>query len=65
VSDTEKTTWNAKSNFSGSYNDLTDQPIIPTIEDARSASSQALLVEVRTSDPTTPAVGQIWLRSDL
>jgi hypothetical protein len=65
VSDTEKTTWNAKSNFSGSYNDLTDQPIIPTIENVRSASSQALLVEVRTSDPTTPAVGQIWLRSDL
>lgn len=30
VSDTEKTTWNNKSNFSGSYNDLTNKPTIPT-----------------------------------
>ena len=30
VTDTEKTTWNAKSDFSGSYNDLTDKPTIPT-----------------------------------
>ena len=27
VTDTEKATWNAKSDFSGSYNDLTDKPI--------------------------------------
>lgn len=31
VTDAEKTTWNNKSNFSGSYNDLTDKPTIPTI----------------------------------
>lgn len=31
VTDTEKSTWNAKSDFSGSYNDLTDKPTIPTI----------------------------------
>lgn len=30
VTDTEKSTWNAKSNFSGSYNDLTNKPSIPT-----------------------------------
>lgn len=30
VSDTEKTNWNNKSNFSGSYNDLTNKPTIPT-----------------------------------
>lgn len=30
VTDAEKTTWNAKSDFSGSYNDLTDKPAIPT-----------------------------------
>lgn len=29
VTDTEKNTWNAKSDFSGSYNDLTDKPDIP------------------------------------
>lgn len=31
VTDTEKATWNAKSNFSGSYNDLTNKPTIPTV----------------------------------
>ena len=30
VTDTEKTTWNNKSDFSGSYNDLTDKPTIPS-----------------------------------
>ncbi len=32
VTDAEKATWNAKSDFSGSYNDLTDKPEIPSIE---------------------------------
>ena len=32
VTDTEKTTWNSKSDFSGSYNDLTDKPSIPTAQ---------------------------------
>lgn len=32
VTDTEKTAWNAKSNFSGSYNDLTDKPTIPSVD---------------------------------
>lgn len=31
VTDSEKNTWNAKSDFGGSYNDLTDKPTIPTI----------------------------------
>ena len=30
VTDAEKTSWNAKSNFSGSYNDLTNKPTIPS-----------------------------------
>ena len=30
VTDTEKQTWNNKSNFSGSYNDLTNKPSIPS-----------------------------------
>ena len=29
VTDTEKATWNAKSTFSGNYNDLTNKPTIP------------------------------------
>ena len=31
VTDTEKSTWNNKSDFSGSYNDLEDTPTIPTV----------------------------------
>lgn len=30
VTNSEKSNWNAKSDFSGSYNDLTDKPTIPT-----------------------------------
>lgn len=32
VTTTEKNTWNAKSDFSGSYNDLTDKPTIPAAQ---------------------------------
>ncbi len=31
VTSADKTAWNAKSDFSGSYNDLTDKPTIPTV----------------------------------
>ena len=31
VTDAEKSAWNAKSNFSGDYNDLTNKPTIPSI----------------------------------
>lgn len=30
ITDAERTAWNAKSDFSGSYNDLTNKPTIPT-----------------------------------
>ena len=33
----DKTNWNAKSNFSGSYNDLTDKPTIPTVPTSNTA----------------------------
>ncbi len=33
VTDTQISTWNGKSDFSGSYNDLTDKPTIPTVND--------------------------------
>ena len=32
VTDTEKATWNAKSDFSGSWNDLINKPTIPSID---------------------------------
>ena len=31
VTDAEKAAWNAKSNFSGNYNDLSNKPTIPTV----------------------------------
>lgn len=34
VTETDKVNWNAKSDFSGSYNDLTDTPTIPTVNNA-------------------------------
>lgn len=38
VTDAEKTAWNAKSTFSGSYNDLTDKPTIPSTSDFATVS---------------------------
>lgn len=50
VTDTEKSTWNAKSDFSGSYNDLTDKPTIPNIT-------------ISSSEPTAQdgSNGDIWI----
>lgn len=49
VTDTEKTTWNAKSDFGGSYNDLTDKPTISTIN----VDGQPQSTINFTSDPQT------------
>lgn len=49
VTDTEKSTWNSKSDFSGSYNDLTDKPTIPTINVNGTPQSTINF----TSDPQT------------
>lgn len=47
VSDNEINDWNNKSSFSGSYNDLTDKPIIPNVDN-------------KLDKPTnTPSVGDI------
>lgn len=37
VTSAEKSAWNAKSDFSGSYNDLTDKPTIPTVPTSNTA----------------------------
>ena len=49
VTSTEKNTWNNKSDFSGSYNDLTNKPTIPTIWTGTQAEFDAITVK----DPTT------------
>ena len=43
VTDAEKQTWSGKSDFSGSYNDLTDKPTIPTVP-ATLPNPQALTI---------------------
>lgn len=52
VTSAQKTTWDAKSNFSGSYNDLTDKPAIPsayTHPSTHPASMITGLADVATS----------------
>ena len=39
VTSAEKEAWNKKSNFSGSYNDLTNKPTIPTVDSSLSSTS--------------------------
>ena len=59
VTDAEKAAWNAKSNFSGSYNDLTDKPTIPGAYTLPIASSTQLggVQPVAKTDAMTQSVG--------
>ena len=58
VTDTEKATWNGKSNFSGNYNDLTNKPTIPTntsdlVNDSGFLTSESIFIAEK--DVTTYA----------
>ena len=54
VTDAEKNAWNTKSNFSGSYNDLTNKPSIPSkVSDLTNDSG--FLTSFTETDPTVPA----------
>ena len=59
VTDAEKATWNAKSNFNGSYNDLTDKPTIPEVYTLPIASPTVLggVQPVAKTDEMTQTVG--------
>ena len=59
VTDAEKAVWNAKSNFSGSYNDLTDKPTIPAPYTLPIASATQLggVKPVTKTDAMTQSVG--------
>ena len=56
VTDAEKESWNAKSNFSGSYNDLTNKPTIPSIE---GLASESYVDNKIAAIPTPDVSGQI------
>lgn len=52
VTDAEKTAWNAKSSFSGSYTDLTNKPTIPDITSLTNAVSTILTVSASSNTYT-------------
>ena len=54
VTDTEKSTWNAKSNFDGDYNSLTNKPTIPTNADFTLAGLKEKSYNSLTDKPTIP-----------
>ena len=56
VTTIEKNAWNNKSNFSGSYNDLTDKPTIPTVN--------VNDVEVNGTSVVTDGVANILIKKD-
>ena len=56
VTDAEKSTWNAKSNFSGNYNDLTNKPTIPSIN---GLATETYVNEKISAIPTPDVSGQI------
>ena len=56
VTDTEKSTWNAKSNFSGNYNDLSNKPTIPSIA---GLASETYVNNQIAAIPTPDVSGQI------
>lgn len=54
VTDTEKATWNAKSDFDGNYNSLTNKPTIPTNADFTLAGLKEKSYNSLTDKPTIP-----------
>ena len=66
VTDTEKSTWNAKSNFSGNYNDLTNKPTIPSAYVHPSSHAATMITEDTTHRFVTDAEKTAWNnKSDL
>lgn len=56
VTASDKTAWNAKSDFSGSYNDLTNKPTIPTtVAELTDSNNYALKTEIINYEIATDA----------
>lgn len=56
VTDTEKASWNNKSDFSGSYNDLTDKPTIPTVAQSDWNQTDTTAIDYIKNKPTIPVM---------
>ena len=66
VTDTEKSNWNAKSNFSGNYNDLTNKPTIPIAYVHPSSHAATMITEDSTHRFVTDTEKTTWNnKSDL
>lgn len=74
VTDTERNTWNAKSNFSGDYNDLSNKPTIPdavTVDSSLSSTStnpvqnKVVNTALNNKVPTTRKVNGKALSADI
>ena len=59
VTDSEKAAWNAKSNFSGSYNDLTDKPSIPSISDLATETYVDEAVSTKANSSHTHTIANV------
>ena len=59
VTDAEKATWNAKSNFSGNYNDLTNKPTIPSISGLASETYVDEAVSAKADSSHTHAIADV------
>jgi hypothetical protein len=77
VTAADKTAWNAKSDFSGSYNDLTNKPTIPTVDQTYDSTStnaqsgvavaQAVSGKISATDYATQNTGgtiKAWTTTD-
>lgn len=64
VTDADKTAWNAKSDFSGSYNDLTDKPTIPAAQVNADWNSSSGVSEI-LNKPTLATVATSGSYNDL
>lgn len=54
ITSTDITNWNNKSDFSGSYNDLTNQPTIPS-KTSQLTNDSGFLTSYTETDPTVPS----------
>ena len=67
VTDSEKAAWNAKSNFSGNYNDLVGKPTIPSITGlATEDYVNNAIAAIPTPDAVKPVRGtDYWTEEDI
>lgn len=65
ITSSDISNWNNKSDFSGSYNDLTDKPTIPTVPTNVSAFTNDAGYLTQETDPTVPSHVKNIAQSDI